>query len=122
MVWAQNYLGVLSGLYGVLRPLDATEPYRLEMGSKLSTMRGKLLYRNGGSKITDALKEQLLVTNSSLLVNCALKDFGAIKMSSLKVPVVPPIFLENKKGNAKNISFSAKEARGAMARFSCSIG
>jgi len=118
MAWAQNHLRVLSGLYGVLRPLDAIEPYRLEMGSQLATARGKSLYQYWGSKITGALNEQAAATNSSLLVNCASKEyFGAIDHASLTLPVVTPVFLENQNGKANIVSFYAKKARGAMARF-----
>jgi len=118
MAWAQNHLRVLSGLYGVLRPLDAIEPYRLEMGSQLATARGKSLYHYWGPKIAGALNEQAAATNSNLLVNCASKEyFGAVDLASLKVPVVTPVFLENKNGKAKIVSFYAKKARGAMARF-----
>ena len=118
MAWAQNHLRILSGLYGVLRPLDAIEPYRLEMGSQLTTARGKSLYQYWGSKIAGALNEQAVATNSSLLVNCASKEyFGAVDLASLTLPVVTPVFLENKNGKAKIVSFYAKKARGAMARF-----
>jgi len=118
MAWAQNHLRVLSGLYGVLRPLDAIEPYRLEMGSQLATARGKSLYHYWGSKIAGALNEQAAATSSNLLVNCASKEyFGAVDLASLKVPVVTPVFLENNGGKAKIVSFYAKKARGAMARF-----
>jgi cytoplasmic iron level regulating protein YaaA (DUF328/UPF0246 family) len=118
MAWAQNHLRVLSGLYGVLRPLDAIEPYRLGMGSQLTTARGKSLYQYWGSKIAGALNEQVAATNSSLLVNCASKEyFGAVDLGSLKLPVMTPVFLENKNGKAKIVSFYAKKARGAMARF-----
>jgi len=118
MAWAQNHLRVLSGLYGVLRPLDAIEPYRLEMGSQLTTTRGKSLYQYWGSKIASALNEQAAATNSSLLVNCASKEyFGAVDLASLTLPVVTPVFLENQNGKAKIVSFHAKKARGALARF-----
>jgi cytoplasmic iron level regulating protein YaaA (DUF328/UPF0246 family) len=118
MAWAQNHLRVLSGLYGVLRPLDAIEPYRLEMGSKLATARGKSLYQYWGSKIAGALNEQAAATNSSLLVNCASKEyFDAVDLASLRLPVLTPVFLENKDGKSKIVSFHAKRARGAMARF-----
>jgi cytoplasmic iron level regulating protein YaaA (DUF328/UPF0246 family) len=118
MAWAQNHLRVLSGLYGVLRPLDAIEPYRLEMGSPLVTARGKSLYKYWGSKIACALYKQAIATNSSLLVNCASKEyFGAVDLVKLKLPVVTPVFLENQNGKTKIISFYAKKARGAMARF-----
>jgi cytoplasmic iron level regulating protein YaaA (DUF328/UPF0246 family) len=118
MAWAQNHLRVLSGLYGVLRPLDAIEPYRLEMGSQLSTKRGKSLYHYWGAKIAEALSAQAAATGSDLLLNCASKEyFGAVDLASLTVPVVTPVFLEQKNGKAKIVSFYAKKARGAMARF-----
>ena len=106
------------GLDRVLRPLDSIEPYRLEMGSKLTTARGKSLYQFWGSKISRALNKQAAVTNSSLLVNCASKEyFGAVDLARLTLPVVTPVFLENKNGKANIVSFYAKKARGAMARF-----
>ena len=118
MAWAQNHLRVLSGLYGLLRPLDAIEPYRLEMGSRLTTKLGKSLYDYWGTKIAEALNEQAAATGSNLLVNCASKEyFTAVDLARLTLPVVTPIFLENKNGKAKIISFYAKKARGAMARF-----
>jgi len=116
--WAQNHLRLLSGLYGVLRPLDAIEPYRLEMGSKLTTVRGKSLYQYWGSKIARALNQQATATNSSLLVNCASKEyFDAVDRNTLKLPIVTPVFQEKKDGKARIVSFYSKKARGAMARF-----
>ena len=118
MAWAQNHLRILSGLYGVLRPLDEIEPYRLEMGTKLETPRGQSLYQYWGSKLSDAINKQAAATKSTLLVNCASKEyFGAVDLSNLKLPVVTPIFMENKNGMPKIVSFYAKKARGAMARF-----
>jgi hypothetical protein len=118
MAWAQNHLRILSGLYGVLRPLDEIEPYRLEMGTKLETTRGKSLYQYWGAKLSDALNKQADATKSILLVNCASKDyFGAVDLASLALPVVTPIFMEDKNGTPKVVSFFAKKARGAMARF-----
>ena len=118
MAWAQNHLRVLSGLYGLLRPLDAIEPYRLEMGSRLTTKLGKSLYDYWGTKIAEALDKQAAATGSDVLVNCASKEyFSAVDLASLTLPVVTPIFLENKNGKAKIVSFYAKKARGAMARF-----
>jgi cytoplasmic iron level regulating protein YaaA (DUF328/UPF0246 family) len=102
----------------VLRPLDEIEPYRLEMGTKLETPRGQSLYQYWGSKLSNALNQQADATKSTLLVNCASKEyFGAVDLSSLQLPVVTPIFMENKSGTSKIISFYAKKARGAMARF-----
>ena len=114
----QNHLCVLSRLYGRFRPLDAIEPYRLEMGSQLATARGKSLYQYWGLKTAGALNEQAVATNSSLLVNCASKEyFGAVDLASLSLPVVTPVFLENQNGKAKVVSLHAKKAHGVMARF-----
>jgi len=118
MAWAQNHLRILSGLYGVLRPLDAIEPYRLEMGSRLVTEMGKSLYQYWGGKIAEAINKHAVESNSNLLVNCASKEyFDAVDLASLRLPVVEPVFLEKQNGKAKIVSFYAKKARGAMARF-----
>jgi cytoplasmic iron level regulating protein YaaA (DUF328/UPF0246 family) len=115
---AQSHMRILSGLYGVLRPLDAIQPYRLEMGSRLKTRRGRNLYDYWGDRISKALNETATETGSDILVNCASQEyFGAVDLSALKLTVVTPQFLEIKNGNAKMISFFAKKARGAMARF-----
>ncbi|AHD02409.1 peroxide stress protein YaaA [Leisingera methylohalidivorans] len=118
MAWAQEHFRILSGLYGVLRPLDAMQPYRLEMGSRLKNARGKNLYEFWGSKISDALNAQAEAVNASVLVNCASQEyFGAVDLSALKLRVVTPVFMEDKNGTPKVVSFYAKRARGAMARF-----
>ena len=117
MAWAQNHLRILSGLYGVLRPLDEIEPYRLEMGSKLKTGRGASLYDYWGSDIANALAEQAQETGASALVNCASQEyFGAVDQAALSLPVITPVFKELKDGRARIVSFFAKKARGAMAR------
>tara|TARA_B100001123_G_scaffold446385_1_gene600659 strand:- start:1878 stop:2642 length:765 start_codon:yes stop_codon:yes gene_type:complete len=116
--WAQNYLRILSGLYGLLRPLDAIEPYRLEMGSKLEIGGEKSLYGYWGSKLADALNEQAGESGTNLLVNCASQEyFNAIDTDSLQLNVITPVFLETKGNKARVISFFAKKARGMMARF-----
>lgn len=118
MAWAQNHLRILSGLYGVLRPLDAIEPYRLEMGSKLKTEKGGSLYEYWGARLSEALNEQAKATGSSVLVNCASQEyFGAVDRSALAIPVITPVFKEIKDGRARIVSFFAKKARGAMARY-----
>ena len=118
MAWAQDHLRILSGLYGLLRPLDATEPYRLEMGSKLKTAHGNSLYDYWGAQLSQALSEQAAATGSRVLVNCASKEyFGAVNPSALSLPVITPVFMEQKDGRAKIVSFFAKKARGAMARY-----
>lgn len=117
IVWAQDHLRILSGLYGLLKPLDAIEPYRLEMGSRLKTKRGKSLYDYWGDTLSNALNEQAASVGSEVLVNCASQEyFGAVDVDALKLRVVTPIFMELKDGAPKVISFFAKRARGAMAR------
>jgi len=116
--FAQERLRILSGLYGLLRPLDAIQPYRLEMGSKLKTRKGKDLYAWWGDRLGRALQEQAEATGARALVNCASQEyFGAVDTSALAVPVITPVFLEDKPGGPKVVSFFAKKARGAMARF-----
>ena len=116
--WAQNYLRILSGLYGLLRPLDAIEPYRLEMGSKLEIGENRSLYGYWGSKLANALNEQARESGTNFLVNCASQEyFNAIDVDALRLNVITPVFLETKGNKAKVISFFAKKARGMMARF-----
>jgi len=116
--YAQDHLRILSGLYGLLRPLDAIQPYRLEMGSRLRTRRGNSLYafwKDGPAKALNAAAEE---TRSDVLVNCASQEyFGAVDTKRLKLRVVEPAFYEVKNGAPRMISFFAKRARGAMARF-----
>jgi uncharacterized protein len=112
--YAQGHLRILSGLYGLLRPLDAIQPYRLEMGSRLVTRRGASLYDWWGTRIAKALN----AAGTGVLLNCAsVEYFGAVDLKTLKMRVVTPVFLEDRAGGAKTISFLAKRARGAMARF-----
>ena len=116
--WAQSHLRILSGLYGVLRPLDAIQPYRLEMGSKLATEKGGDLYAYWGGKIAKALTQDAAEVGASCVVNCAsVEYFGAVR--GLKLRVITPSFLEERDGTAKIVSFWAKKARGAMARYIC---
>ena len=116
--WAQGHLRILSGLYGVLRPLDGIQPYRLEMGSKLKTRKGPDLYAYWGDRIAKALNAQAEAVGARVLVNCASQEyFGAVDPGALALPVVTPVFLEDKPGGPKIVSFFAKKARGAMARF-----
>ena len=118
MAWAQNHLRILSGLYGILRPLDAIEPYRLEMGSRLQTKKGGTLYDYWGRELAEALNTQSLATGATALVNCASQEyFGAVDIDVLSVPLITPVFMERKDGKEKIVSFFAKKARGAMARF-----
>ncbi|MEM9247375.1 MAG: peroxide stress protein YaaA [Pseudomonadota bacterium] len=116
--WAQDHLRILSGLYGILRPQDAIQPYRLEMGSRLKTRRGPDLYRYWGDRIAKALRSQAEEVGATALVNCASQEyFGAVDIEALRLPVVTPVFMEEKPGGPKIVSFYAKRARGAMARF-----
>jgi uncharacterized protein len=116
--WAQDHLGILSGLYGLLRPLDAIQPYRLEMGSKLKTRRGTSLYDYWGDTIAKALNARAADVGTDLLVNCASQEyFGAVDRKALKLRVITPSFMEVKDDKPRIVSFFAKRARGAMARF-----
>lgn len=118
MAWAQDHLRILSGLYGVLRPLDAIQAYRLEMGSKLKTRRGKNLYEYWRDQLSKALNTQGDQIGSDVLVNCASQEyFGAVDPKALKLRVITPVFMEDKGGTPKIVSFFAKKARGAMARY-----
>ncbi len=118
LLWAQGRLRILSGLYGLLRPLDAIQPYRLEMGSKLANAKGADLYAYWGSKIAKALNAVAAEQGAKALINCASAEyFGAVDLKVLKLAVVTPVFLEERNGEAKVVSFWAKKARGAMARF-----
>ncbi len=116
--WAQDHLGILSGLYGLLRPLDAIQPYRLEMGSRLKTRRGKSLYDYWGDTIAKALNARAAEAETDTLINCASQEyFGAADRKALKLRVITPQFMEIKDGRPRIISFFAKRARGAMARY-----
>ncbi|SLN30985.1 hypothetical protein ROA7450_01364 [Roseovarius albus] len=116
--WAQDHLGILSGLYGLLRPLDAIQPYRLEMGSRLKNPRGKNLYEYWGDTIAMTLNDRAERLGSDVLVNCASQEyFGAVDLKALKPCVITPVFMEDRNGTAKIVSFYAKKARGAMARY-----
>lgn len=118
--YAQHHVRVLSGLYGLLRPLDLLQPYRLEMGTPFANARGKDLYAFWGERITQALNAQLKRARgaSRVLVNCASNEyFRSVKPKLLEAPVVTTVFEDWKGGQYKVISFHAKRARGLMARF-----
>lgn len=115
---AQDRLRILSGLYGVLRSLDGIQPYRLEMGSRLHTRRGANLYDYWRDVPAKALKRQAEEIGTGTLVNCASQEyFGAVDLKRLGLDVITPVFLEESGSSAKTISFFAKRARGAMARW-----
>ncbi|QCP48808.1 peroxide stress protein YaaA [Trinickia violacea] len=118
--YAQNHVRVLSGLYGLLRPLDLLQPYRLEMKTRFANARGKDLYAFWGERITQALNAQLHKNKGAarVLVNCASEEyFKSVKPKLLDAPVVTPVFEDWKGGRYKIISFHAKRARGLMARY-----
>lgn len=116
--FAQGQLRILSGLYGLLRPLDLMQPYRLEMGIRLANRRGKDLYAFWGELISKALSSAVHESGSSALVNLASEEyFKAVQPKKLAVPVIQPVFEDWSAGKFKVVSFYAKRARGLMARY-----
>ena len=115
---AQQKLRILSGMYGLLKPLDRIQPYRLEMGTNLPVARKKDLYDFWKTKITARLNEEFSQTEQKLLINLASNEyFGAIDTKKLKARIITPSFKENKNGKYQMVSFFAKRARGLMSRF-----
>jgi len=115
--YAQDHLRILSGLYGVLRPLDRIQPYRLEMGTRLENSRGKNLYAFWGNRLTDSLNEEL-EKDDGVLVNLASNEyFKALNRKQLKARIISPQFKDWKNGQYKMISFYAKKARGLMSAY-----
>ena len=118
LTWAQEHVAILSGLYGVLRPLDLMQPYRLEMGTRLQNSHGKNLYEFWGSDIAQYLNERLADQPSRIVINLASEEyFKAVDLKALDARVVQCVFQDYKNGVYKIISFNAKRARGLMARF-----
>jgi cytoplasmic iron level regulating protein YaaA (DUF328/UPF0246 family) len=116
--YAQKHLRILSGLHGILRPLDLIQPYRLEMATKLTTVRGKNLYSFWGTQISESLKALLKQEGSGLLVNlCSVEYFKAIKPQSLDATVITPVFKEFKNGSYRIVAIYAKKARGFMCNY-----
>lgn len=116
--FAQSHLRILSGLYGLLRPLDLMQPYRLEMGTKLKTDAGKNLYEFWGSDITEGLNAQLKKIKSDILINLASNEyFKSVKTKELKAEIITPAFKEFKNGEYKMIGIYAKKARGLLSRY-----
>lgn len=116
--FAQRHLRILSGLYGVLRPLDLMQAYRLEMGTRLANPRGRDLYAFWGDRIGEALTTALREANSPVLVNLASEEyFKAVRSATLPAPVIQPVFEDWHNGKFRIVSFYAKRARGLMARF-----
>lgn len=117
--WAQSHLRILSGLYGLLRPFDLIEPHRLEMGSRLANPAGPDLYAFWGDRIARALNAAAEEAGTDTLINCAsVEYFSAVDRGALRLRVITPVFLDARPdGGAKVVSFWAKRARGALARF-----
>lgn len=116
--FAQQHLRILSGLYGLLRPLDLMQPYRLEMGTRLKNPKGKDLYEFWGNIITDQLNSALAAQGDHILINLASDEyFKSVNTSKLDGEIIKPVFLDEKNGKYKVISFYAKKARGLMSRF-----
>lgn len=118
LAFAQQHVRMLSGLYGILRPLDLMQPYRLEMGTQLSNPRGSNLYQFWDDKITLALKQDLAKQQDNILINLASNEyFQSIQPSKLNARIITPVFKDRKNGVYKIISFFAKKARGMMSRY-----
>ncbi len=116
--FAQRHMRILSGLYGVLKPLDLIQPYRLEMGTKLKTPKGNDLYQFWADQITLKMNQALAEQGDNVLVNLASNEyFKSVKRRKLDGTIVTPIFKDQKNGQYKIISFFAKKARGLMARY-----
>lgn len=118
MDYAQRHLRILSGLYGVLRPRDVIQPHRLEMGSRLANPRGKNLYEYWGDRVAERLNGDAADVGTGVLVNCAsVEYFTAADRPALSLRVITPVFLDDGPKGPRVMSFWAKQARGAMARF-----
>ncbi|MBV1912684.1 MAG: peroxide stress protein YaaA [Cycloclasticus sp.] len=118
LTWANDHLRILSGLYGLLKPLDLIQPYRLEMGTKFSNERGKNLYEFWGNKITNKINQDLAEQKSPVLINLASNEyFKSVKTKQLNAAVITPVFKDWKNDKYKIISFYAKKARGMMSAY-----
>ena len=116
--YAQQHLRILSGLYGLLRPLDLIQPYRLEMGTRLPIGKSKDLYQFWGTRISEALDASMAKHKTKLLINLASEEyFKVIQPAALKAPILTVVFKENQKGTLKIIGLFAKRARGLMADY-----
>lgn len=116
--YLQQHMSILSGLYGVLKPLDLIQPYRLEMSIKLKNARGKDLYTFWGDIITNTIEQNIQLEEYKVLINLASQEyFKAINTKKISVPVIAPVFKDQKNGKYKIISFYAKRARGLFMRF-----
>jgi len=118
IAFAQDHLRILSGLYGLLRPLDFMQPYRLEMGTRLATDRGTNLYQFWGDTITASINKALADQGDDVLINLASNEyFKSIQPSNIQGRIITPVFKELRQGSYRIISFNAKKARGYMSRF-----
>lgn len=118
LAWAQDHVRILSGLYGLLRPMDVIQPYRLEMGVSLRTARGATLYDFWGDRISKALNADAKGHADRTLINLASREyFGAVDARALKLRLVTVVFREEKDGLSRTLAFFAKRARGLMARY-----
>ena len=118
LTYGQDHYRILSGLYGLLRPLDLMQPYRLEMGKKITTRRGRTLYEFWGDDLTEALNDIMAAQDTDILVNCASQEyFKAIRADKLAGQIITPVFKEVKEGHARVLGMFAKKARGMMTRF-----
>lgn len=118
--YAQDHFRILSGLYGLLRPRDLIAPHRLEMGTRMKNPRGKSLYEFWGDRVAQRLNEEAEALGTDVLLNCAsVEYFTTADREALDLNVVTPKFYETKNGEPRIVSFYAKQARGAMARFVC---
>lgn len=116
--WADKHLRILSGLYGLLKPLDFMQAYRLEMGTKFTNQRGKNLYEFWGQQITQELNLEIKKSKSQALIQLASNEYAkVVQLKDIQTPVITPIFKDEKNGKLKVISFFAKKARGYMARY-----
>ena len=116
--FCQQHLRILSGLYGILRPFDLMQAYRLEMGTKLKTNDGNNLYEFWGSRLTDKLNKELAAHRSSVLINLAsIEYFKSVKPREIHGEIITPAFKEKKNGDYKMIGIFAKKARGLMSRY-----
>ena len=118
VIFTQSHLRMLSGLYGLLKPLDLMQPYRLEMGTKLANPKGKDLYAFWGNVITQAVQQAIDEQGDNVLINLASDEYyKSVKENQLNAQIIKPVFLDNKNGKYKVISFYAKKARGLMCRY-----
>ncbi len=117
-IYVNEHLGILSGLYGVLKPLDLIQPYRLEMGTKLKNERGDNLYEFWGEEVTGVINARMADSDDKVLINLASNEyFKAVKKKAIDADIITPRFEDEKNGQYKVISFYAKKARGLMVKY-----